>query len=72
MHDVSTDLGFERKSVADFTMRNMILLPRAWAGFNVPVSLSWQQAKFFTAYARDAGKIRLHGQDRTHILRRLR
>lgn|GEM_PF-3706227 len=61
MHDVFADLGCERKSIADFTMRNMILFPRDWTGFNAPVSLPWQQVRFSTAYARGASKLRLHG-----------
>lgn len=56
MHDVFPHSVFTPQSVADFKVQNMILFPRAWAGFRPPVALSWQQVPFSPTRTREVPK----------------
>jgi len=53
MHDVFASTVFAPRSPADFKLQNMILFPRAWAGFRSPVKLQWEQVPFSPTRARE-------------------
>lgn len=56
MHDVFPQSVFEPRSPADFKIQNMILFPRAWAGFKSPVALSWEKVPFSPTRASEVPK----------------
>lgn len=56
MHDIFPQSAFTARSVADFKVQNLILFPRAWAGFRPPVPLRWDTVPFSPARASDVPK----------------
>lgn len=49
MQDVFNQSVFTAHGVADFKVQNMILYPRAWAGFSSAISLQWSKVLFSPA-----------------------